>query len=525
MSATARRVLCAQKRREQTNESDRYIDLRLDVGSIDGTESILSVGGKWDRKVKRYVENGTTAKVVKLHPGQLEAGRWFVAWLKAHLAKAVITEHGHVMRSLLLAGGRRGGKSDLAIKLAIAYAICVPRSRVWIVSPNFPKTEEVELSLLEFLPRKWYRHLGSPWYRFALANGSTITLRSAHNPEDLRRGRADFVVMNEAQDMAERCYAIVRPQTADKGGLVVLCANPPEFPIGQWVADFAEETQARQRPAKYIHIDARLNPFVDQASLDDMAKEVDERTYRKERLGEFLARLDIAFHAWSPLNSRPVPELARDVTREFCLKRFGRDGYDYIAGFDFQKHPHMAVVFFKAFADPDDPGGEPLLWAVDAFTVRGNEDELLDELERAHYVGENVACVIDASGEWQDSDRTKGRGSADVMRRRKWGHIFLPDPRARRNPEITERVAVTNARLCLANKKRHVFVLPDLADLILALRKWEMRNGVPFRGSKFAHLCDAFSYPLFRLYPRRHREAFQFEQVKRPKRGGWEEIR
>jgi len=523
VSQTARRALYAQIRAEQTDDSARYVDLRADFVAHDGSEHFLAVGGKWDRKYKRYVENGETAKLLKLHPGQYDAARWFALWLKAHLAGRHLDERGQVIRSLLLAGGRRGGKSDLSTKCGVAYAIATPRSRVWLVSPSIAETEELELALLDWLPHRWYTKLGAPWYRFLLANWSTITLRSAHDPESLKRGRADFVVMNEAQKMDERAFAVLRPQTADKGGLVILAANPPTTASGQWIADYADETQSGRRPAKYIHIDATRNPFVDQQALDDLRLEVDERTYRIERHGEFLPRVAVCFYSWNAnVNVRRTPDVG-DVTRDYTERKFGR-AYDYIAGFDFQIHPFMASVFFRTYAD-DHADGEPLLWAVDAVTVEGNEDDLMDALENRGYDGARVACVVDASGEWQDAERTKGRGSCDVMRRRKWTNIYLPDGGLRRNPDIVERVAVTNARMCAADGRRRVYSDPRNVDLNQALRKWERKNGQPFRQSKYAHLCDAFSYPLYRLYPRKLATGpFRFDRIKPKEKGGWEDL-
>lgn len=522
MTQTARRALSAQKRLESAPGSDRFIDLQVDIVEADGTP-VCRVGGRWDRRLKRYIGEGATARRLRLQPAQYEAARWMAGWLEAHVAGQPVREGGRAIRAVLFAGGRRGGKSDFAEDLAYVFAVLVPRSRVWIVVPAYTEIEEIELALKEKIPRKWYRWLGAPKYQFRLKNGSTITFRSAKDPEDLKKGRADFVVMNEAQKINARAYAIVRPATSDRRGLVVMTANPPDKPIGQWVADFVDETRAGRRPARYFHFNARLNPHADQESLDDMRFEVDERTYRMERDGEFLSRLDIAFHAWSPnLNVVSTPELG-NVTREFTERKFGNE-FDYISGWDFQLHPYMACVLYQAFTDPDEPEN-PFLWMVDYAAVKGHEDDLIDVLEERHYVGDRVACVVDASADWQDAERTRGRGSVDHMKKRKWSRIFLPDRKQKRNPQITERVAVSNARFCDATGKRHVYSDPQNLELNEALRKWEIKNGVPWRKSRFAHLCDGASYPLYRLYPRRKAPgAFTAEVMAREKRGGWEEM-
>lgn len=530
---SSRPALCAQTRAEDREGGRRFVDLCVDFETWEG-ETFLSCGGRWDRRRKRNaVGDPKTSKVFRLQPAQHEAGQVFLGWLRAKLAKEVyrVGPKQRAMRALLLAGGRRGGKTDVAVRMAIAYALAFPKRRVWIVSPAIPETEEVDLALQEFLPKGWYRRLGAPWYRYKLANGSTITLRSAHDPKDLKRGRCDFAVMNEAQKMNERAYHTVRGALADKGGLVVLAANPPDEAIGQWIADFVEQSEAGVRPGKVIFIDARKNPIVDQDSLDDMKHEMSERDYLREREGQFLGRLDVAFHAWSQtLNVRPIPDIATDVTREFTEKHFGKP-YNFISGWDFQLHPYMACVLFKAFRDPEDPTGEPLLWAVDSALIRGSEDELIDALEGPEhdYHPDEVLCVVDASAHWQGSEtmakrgkvdkkpeQIRGRFSTEVMKQRGWRHIVKPDKAAERNPEITERVAAANARFCTADRKRHVFSDPTNLELNEALRKWEIKNGVPYRRSDFAHLCDCVSYVLFRLYPRRKRRGkFRIDNIAR----------
>src|SRR5262252_3513790 len=137
------RSLFAQIRIDDTRRATRYCDLRVDVASLDKKDVLFSVGGRWDRKRKRYVGESPAAKVFTLHPGQLAAARWFADWLRLYLVGKVPEEHGRKMRSLLCAGGRRAGKTDFAVKAAIAFAIMQPKARVWIVSPTQVETEEI----------------------------------------------------------------------------------------------------------------------------------------------------------------------------------------------------------------------------------------------------------------------------------------------------------------------------------------------------------------------------------------------
>src|SRR5262245_44532037 len=133
MSKTSLRSLSDSIRRDH----DRFVDLRIDFalqepsGKLpEAPEILLTVGGRLDRQVKRYVDESPTAKVLGLHPGQVQAARWLADWVEARAQGKFLEARGKQVFSLLLHGGRRGGKTDLAAKIAVAYALFRPRSYV-----------------------------------------------------------------------------------------------------------------------------------------------------------------------------------------------------------------------------------------------------------------------------------------------------------------------------------------------------------------------------------------------------------
>src|SRR5262249_40521404 len=97
----------------------------------------------------------------------------------------------------------------------------------------------------------------------------------------------------------------------------------------------------------------------------------------------------------------------------------------------------------------------------------------------------------------------KGRGSFDILRSLGWAFIYKPDRTMEKNPDIVERVKVGNAQMKDANGKRRLFSAPTNLLLNQAIKLWENRSGVPYRKSKYAHLCDGLTYALWRLFPRR----------------------
>lgn len=563
-SALARSVAILLE--DQQSESKVHVDLALSLRVCDvevsatGTpryltdtdEELIEVGGRWDRRRKAWSsEPSERLSVLRVPRGsdQEVAARWLAEWMRRYSVgprgahwddpewpagdrgRAFCASFRRVW-TLLLEGGRRGGKSYLAVAALVIFSVMVPKSINWAVSPTQDETDELEQAIRSMLPRSWYTFrgggAGKP-LQFRFANGSRILCLSGHKPRALKRGRVDIALYNEAQNMYGAGWRQLRGAVSDRGGLVICACNPPDSEIGRWIEDVHERALAGKIKAQVFKMTARTNPFVEVRSLDDMADENDELTYRREVLGEFVPIGDVAMHAWSDSESvRDVPAGFIDCTAEVTRKKLGR-AFGYVLGMDFQASPHMAATVWKFFRDPQDPLGaaaEPIMWAVDEVVVEdADENDLLDALEGTGRWtpggkldddgyrgwiedGDNAvdpvhcAVVYDASGAWQDGAHSKGKTSEMVLRARRWIWLYKPQENSEKNPDIVERVKIANARLKAQNGKRRLFSVRANIRFNRSMRSWENRNGVPYRRSQFAHVCDAGTYPVFRFYGR-----------------------
>ena len=509
-------------------------------GLSNGTE-LVRVGGQWDRRNKRYVGPAKKLRVLRVHPGQEHAAKYFAKWLRCKARK----DWKDIDRvySLILTGGRRGGKSRFAIWAVVVFAVAFPRKNAWCISPTIDETEELDRALRETMPRRWYRYLGAPKFEFRLINGSQIRCMSGFKPSKLKRGSVDICLYNEAQNMAHKGFIQLRGAIADVGGLVIAACNPPDTPIGRWVEDAVESAENGKTKAKAFHFNPELNPFINYEALSALADEVDDNTYRREVLGEFVPIGDVVFYAWSDALSTGVPKAEHvDVTETFTKLNFGRE-FKHIVGTDFQKTPHMAAVLYKVYILEQSiiermdgqitararaqaiktlcqEKNEIILWIVDEFIVsNADEDELIDALEFPSDMARCPCClgadgydpletvvIGDASGEWQDAKRTKGRGSFDWFRDRGWKYIHQPDKEMKKNPEITERVKCGNALLKSRSGKRRLMITPDCEHTRKAMKHWSNKNGSPYRRAEEAHICDAVTYVCWRFFPRRRRK-------------------
>lgn len=531
-------------------------------------EELIEVGGTWNRRTKRWEESDSESLMVIRTPRgsqQEPAARYVAEWLRRmaigpkgpHWDKPYevpdATREGKPRVSvafrrvwtLLLEGGRRGGKSYLSVVSLVMYAVMVPGSLVWGVSPTNDETDELEQAIRALMPSNWYSFRGGGGNRassFKLQNGSRILLMSGHKPKSLKRGRVDLVLYNEGQNMAEKGWIQLRGAVSDNGGMVVIACNPPDSEIGRWVEDLHEKAQTQRAKVIAFHMTGRTNPFVTAESLLDMADEVDEETMRREVDGDFGIPIgDVALHAWSDAETIKDEPPARyiDVTARETKRELGRAA-GYVVGMDFQRSPHMVAVVMKLFTDPESEAPDEVIpFVVDDVVIENaNEDELIDGLEMTprYKHGESrdpedcyhgrergtydpiapihCAVVMDASGFWQDGDHSKTKNSDQRLRERQWVWLYKPQRDSDANPNVQDRFKTANARLKQADirneqkevikvGRRRFFIARHCKRTCKAMRNLpNSKFGSPSNTSEFRHVVDGATYPVYRFFAR-----------------------
>lgn len=507
--------LADSRRDAAAHASDRYVDLQLDVLDEATGDLITRFGGRWDRRTKDFVGDAPMSRVIRLHPGQVDAARWFDEWLAGYISGTTPPESK--VFDVLAAGGRRGGKTAWAVTEACGFAVAVPDSIVWLCAPSETYYEELIAYVEAILPRSWYESLGWPHWTYFLPNGSRIVLRSGFKPGKLKKGRADLIVVNEGQQLVDQSYTTLSASVIDQGGLVMIAANPPDVgDPGEWIAKLAAEAQRGQRKhARFFFFDPILNPHIDQVALEAMREKMGEHEFNVQIRGMFLLSPDTVLHAWdSTKNEAPRPQIG-DCTAAFT-KFFENQAFDQVLAVDVQNFPWTCGVMLKAFRNPIAPDDmeRAFLWGIDEFFVeKGDEVMLAHAVKAAKYNPERTLLVVDASADWQqavrDKDRQRtvyqGRGSMDIFRGEGFPHVVPPDHNMKGNPEIMDRVRGANARICSAAKERLVFLDPVACKMTIeSISRWKtMPNGTPSRHSKHAHGGDALTYGIWRFFPRR----------------------
>lgn len=519
--ADAEQAAIDRRRVEADRQSERYADLQLDWLDESGA-LIARFGGRYDRMTRKYVGDAPVSRELVLHPGQVTAAAEFDRWMGIHLGALDLPEGEKRLFAWLVSGGRRGGKTFFLIACAIAYAVTVPDAIVWIACPSDTFYGEPIDYLEDLMPASWYSARGWPWWQYDLPNGSRIILRSAFKAQKQKKGRADFVAVNEAQQVPQQSMTALSGATVDNGGLLMAAANPPDVgDKGEWVADMAAEARGAgrgERPhERHDFFDPLENPNIDHEALLALAYRMSKHEFDVQVRGMFLSTPDTVLHAWDrgPRgNEQPGPEMG-DVTAEFTRRKEGR-AYDWIVGVDVQNYPWIAAVIFKVFRNPAAPADldQALLWAVDEiYEERGDEVDVAIGLRAKGLDGERTLVICDASGDWQQRERDelkqrieyRGKGSHDMFRGEGFRNVAGPDQDMSANPDVVERCRAANARICNARDQRFVFADPVACRLtVQSIRRWRTsNNGKPSRHSKAAHGGDAFTYVIWRFFPRR----------------------
>ena len=337
-------------------------------------------------------------------------------------------------------------------------------------------------------------------------------LKGAYDPDvSLKDGKANLVLLNEGQKMKARAFTLARGAIVDSAGLVLVCANPPvEAKDQQWVTNFAAEASAGRRAAVFLLLNPLLNPHIDRSALLSLRAEVDERTFAIEVLGEFRGPKDAVAYNWIRTeNERPAPR-SGDVTSMLLSMLDEGEGIKQMIGLDVQRVPHIGGPIYRFFGDPH--RDHVLAWIVGEVVLEGGDEvEWCDALHDAGLVPDETLIICDASGRYQHSRRRstdepppewKGRGSFDVIRGEGWRRIKPPDRRQNRNPAIQDRMRAFTSMICSGGVRR-LFADPELAPhTCAAIRDWRTVHGAPSRTQHEAHLGDAASYPIVRLFPR-----------------------
>lgn len=502
----------------------RYVDVALMLTRDKTDETLLYVGGQWDRLDRRFTDKTPERiSIVPLEESQVEFTRWFEKFLADYR-----DGYPRDISLALVAGNRRGGKTFDTVLCTIAALIEVPfnvdgtASIGWMISKTYRQRDELEEVVSSRIDSQLYHHRKAPDHRYEFAHGAVLKNLSADDPDSLKQGRVDFLLLNEAQLMSPRAVKNGMYGTSDRGGLTVLAANPPDGPDGDWLRDLKDaidEDPEIKSIAKFFNFDAAKNTKVDAPSRKKNAKlasKILPEGADGDADGTWRRWGDLACPGWNGRTLErgglvgPAPDIGfSDATTSTLRREFGRS-FDFAIGADFQRKPQAAAIL-KILTLPDVQG--PVYWFIDEIGTKGTEIELSTELlgiphSYGQRSGETRAAMIigDCSGSWQGSERIAGRTSFNLLEHEGWYVVPAETIKGKaserpRNPPVAQRLGLLQRLM----EARRIRVDPRCTWLVESFAKCQLRKtetGTRVPKGYLAHILDAASYAIWRLEPR-----------------------
>jgi len=343
--------------------------------------------------------------------------------------------------------------------------------------------------LLELIPEKWIAggkkrsNVSYSRFRIRLRNGATVRVVGLDKPHRLEGGYLNGFVGDEWSDVKDSVFdKVIRPMLADYHGWYILCGVPKRQGVGaRWFRKVCDAASAGRYPNC-----GRWNwpswDIVDPAEIAEAKATMDPRDFEEQYGAKWVNAGGGVWHAFSrEHNERP------------CQRR---DNLPIVVGQDYNRTPMSWALSHRV--------GEIFETFDELILNNSTTERALEELWRryGHHKG-GWQFYGDASAR---SRSTKGEFSDYAI---VWNHPkfkaagrTLHYPAA--NPKHHDRFAAGNARLATADGQHRAFIDRRCEKLIEDLEMRAYKPGtmeLPKNEGGRGHISDAWSYPIFRIWP------------------------
>ena len=192
-------------------------------------------------------------------------------------------------RFLVIAAGRRTGKTRLAAWKLIVKALESTKGNVFYVAPTQGQARDIMWQTLLELAQEVIVSAHINNLQIKLINGSTISLKGADRPETMRGVSLYYLVMDEYADMKPEVFEqILRPALADQKGGALFIGTPMGRNHFYELYKYAE--LGDDESYKAFHFTSYDNELLDADEIDLAKKSMSSYAFRQEFMASFEAR-------------------------------------------------------------------------------------------------------------------------------------------------------------------------------------------------------------------------------------------
>lgn len=375
-------------------------------------------------------------------------------------------------RFRVVVAGRRFGKTFLSTAELLNRALSKPDQNVWYVAPTYKAAKEIAWDMLTSqIPREYVGKTNETSLSITLKNGSTIALKGAEKPDNLRGRSLDFVVLDEFADMRkEAWYEVIRPSLSDRQGSAALFIGTPKgrnhfYDLYGKGVDKDDGWQSYQ----YTTIEGGNVP---PEEITSAKADLDDRTFQQEYQAQFVNYSGIIYYAFK---------------REESVIRHDGDRSVIHVGMDFNLDPMSAVLMTRK--------GDALHVFDEIVMFGSNTDEMVAEI-RTRYGNGTIVIYPDPASRQR---KTSAGGRTDLSILQNAGF----EVRVRSShAAVRDRINSVNSRLLSKDGHRRLFVDPKCKKVIESLERHTYKEGTsqPEKDG-FDHMNDALGYAVEYLFP------------------------
>ena len=368
--------------------------------------------------------------------------------------------------------GRRFGKTMLSVNMLLAQSVISANRNCWYVAPTYGAAKEIAWDMLtQTIPQEYISKANESSLTLRLINNSTISLKGAEKPNNLRGRALDFVVLDEFADMRpEAWYEVIRPALSDRLGKAVFIGTPKGR--NHFYDLWAKGSDGADGWSSYQYTTLEGGNVSEDEILAARA-DLDERTFKQEYEAEFVTYQGLIYYAFK---------------RELSVLDMKDDGGTLHIGMDFNLDPMSAVICIRK-------GGK--LYAVDEIVMYGsNTDEMVAEIKN-RYANRNIIIYPDPASRQR---KTSAGGRTDLSILQNAGFSVKAK---NSHALVRDRINAVNSRLLSSDGERHFYVGSKCKQTIKSLERQTYKEGtsIPNKDDGFDHMNDAVGYLLEYLFP------------------------
>ena len=384
-------------------------------------------------------------------------------------------------RFIVLAAGRRWGKTWLALWKMLLHAATRSGQLCYFVAPTAKQAREIAWHpLLQMLPPEVIRRIRRSDLEVELINHSIIRLCG---PSHLRGSGLDYVVLDEYAYFAEpELYSeVVRPMLADREGQALICSTPNGL---NHFYDLFLQAQARPDCATF-HFPTAKGGFVSERELDALRSTMDPKLYAQEVEARFEPSGNRVYYAFSRETNMREVELDNNLP--------------LLVGVDFNVGQMSAVIAQKSW-DECRVCEEIILHNSNTHDMAG---ELTRRFPRLGIVHPDPSCFA------RKTSAEAGVTDCTIIQNYGWYvHLTKPYP-------VINRVNAVNAMLRNANGRSRLVINPKCKYLIRSLEGVTYKEGsrIPDKSKGLEHAADALGYLIAAVFPARDLNAVSFKNA------------